>query len=189
MRRRPRRIPNADFLYSQAWLDLSKGPVVLTVPETKGRYYLLALLDAYTNVAGVDRQAHDRNGEAPVRDRRARASRAALPEGTSEVRSPTNLAWIFGRTAVEDKADLANAVKVQDQYKLGRGARARQKGAPAKGAPPAKAAAPAAAGDGKSPRDQVAAMNAATFFARVATLLAGQSAVQGRRGDPRRRSS
>ena len=43
--------PNADFLYSQAWLDLSKGPVVLTVPETKGRYYLLALLDGYTNVA------------------------------------------------------------------------------------------------------------------------------------------
>ena len=43
--------PNADFLYSQAWLDLSKGPVVLTIPDTKGRYYLLALLDAYTNVA------------------------------------------------------------------------------------------------------------------------------------------
>src|SRR4030095_2379210 len=33
---------NADFLYSQAWLDLSKGPIILTVPDTKGRYYLLA---------------------------------------------------------------------------------------------------------------------------------------------------
>ena len=70
-RRRPTsHAPNADFLYSQAWLDLSKGPVILTVPETKGRYYLLALLDAYTNVAGVDRQAHDRHGEALVRHRR-----------------------------------------------------------------------------------------------------------------------
>jgi hypothetical protein len=43
--------PNADFLYSQAWLDLSKGPVVLSVPDTKGRYYLIAMLDAWTNVA------------------------------------------------------------------------------------------------------------------------------------------
>ena len=43
--------PNADFLYSQAWLDLSKGPIVLSVPDTKGRYYLVAMLDAWTNVA------------------------------------------------------------------------------------------------------------------------------------------
>ncbi len=44
--------PNADFLYSQAWLDLSNGPVILSVPDTKARYYLIAILDAWTNVAG-----------------------------------------------------------------------------------------------------------------------------------------
>ena len=159
--------PNADFLYSQAWLDLSKGPVVLTVPETKGRYYLLALLDGYTNVAasiGKRTTGMDKRQFAIV----GPAFKGTLPEGTSEVKSPTNLAWIFGRTAVDDKGDVANAAKLQDQYKL---AGPGQKGAPAKGAPPAKAPAPAPAAAGKSPRDQVAAMNAATYFARVASLL------------------
>ena len=33
--------PNCDTYYSSAWLDLSQGPLVLTVPDTKGRYYLL----------------------------------------------------------------------------------------------------------------------------------------------------
>ena len=42
--------PNADFLYSQAWLDLSDGPVILTTPDTRGRYYLIAMLGAWTNV-------------------------------------------------------------------------------------------------------------------------------------------
>ena len=42
--------PNADFLYSRAWLDLSDGPVILTTPDTRGRYYLIAMLGAWTNV-------------------------------------------------------------------------------------------------------------------------------------------
>ena len=66
----------------------------------------------------------------------------------------------------------------------------RRRRAPAKGAPPAKArratAAPAAA-DGKSPRDQVAAMDAATFFARVAMLLPDNPPCEGRRGRSSRR--
>ena len=41
--------PNADTLYSTAWLDLSKGPIVLSYPNTNGRYFLFQLLDAYTN--------------------------------------------------------------------------------------------------------------------------------------------
>ena len=41
--------PNNDTLYSIAWLDLEKEPVVLHVPDTKGRYYVMQLLDAYTN--------------------------------------------------------------------------------------------------------------------------------------------
>ncbi len=42
--------PNADTLYSVAWLDVSKEPVVLHVPNTNGRYYLMPMLDAWTNV-------------------------------------------------------------------------------------------------------------------------------------------
>src|SRR5438067_1512760 len=41
---------NGDTLESQAWLDLSKEPVILSVPDTHGRYYLMQLHDAWTNV-------------------------------------------------------------------------------------------------------------------------------------------
>ena len=128
-------LPNADILYSQAWLDLSKGPVILTVPDTKGRYYLLALLDAIHERRGVDRQADDRHGEAPVRDRRA-GLQGTHARGDVRGRSPTDLAWIFGRTAVSDKADVANAIKIQDQYKLAGPARARP---PRRARPPPRA--------------------------------------------------
>ena len=41
--------PNADTLYSIAWLDLTSGPLVISIPATNGRFYVLQFLDAYTN--------------------------------------------------------------------------------------------------------------------------------------------
>ncbi|WIA34567.1 hypothetical protein OEZ86_012888 [Tetradesmus obliquus] len=44
--------PNSDTLYTSAWLDLTAGPQVLSAPNTNGRYYVMELLDFYTNVIG-----------------------------------------------------------------------------------------------------------------------------------------
>lgn len=161
--------PNADFLYSQAWLDLSKGPVVVSIPDTKGRYYLIAMLDAWTNVAASigKRTTGTDKGEFAIVGPRWKGS---LPGGVSEVKSPTELAWLFGRMRLNDNAEQAAVAKLQDQIKL------RLLSAPRK-RPAKESAATAASGravDTKTPpRDQVAKMSAAAFYTRVAMLLPG----------------
>src|SRR5271170_384511 len=42
--------PNADTLYSLAWLDISKEPYIFTIPIAEDRYYLMPMLDGWTNV-------------------------------------------------------------------------------------------------------------------------------------------
>jgi hypothetical protein len=42
--------PNVDTLYSSAWLDLTAGPIILSVPEMGDRFYVVSIMDAYTNV-------------------------------------------------------------------------------------------------------------------------------------------
>ena len=52
-RRRPdarvRTSVGASTLNTSAWLDLAGGPVVLSVPETHGRYYVMSIIDMWTN--------------------------------------------------------------------------------------------------------------------------------------------
>ena len=81
--------PNNDTLYLVATLDVRQGPVVLHVPDTHDRYYVLQFVDAWTNnFAYIGRRAtgtaeaefllsdRDYEGDGPRRhDRRAGADR------------------------------------------------------------------------------------------------------------------
>ena len=98
--------PNADTLYSTAWLDLSNGPVMLSVPDTKGRYYLMPMLDAWTNVfqsPGKRTIGTEKREFAIVGPK----WKGEMPKNAEEIRAPTDMVWIIGRTQTNGKADFA----------------------------------------------------------------------------------
>lgn len=50
------RVPNVDTLYSSAWVDLTGGPVDLTLPDFGSRYFTLQLLDAFAGTTNLSRR-------------------------------------------------------------------------------------------------------------------------------------
>ena len=110
--------PNNDTNYSTAFLDLGEDAVVLNIPDTKGRYYVVPLMDACTNVfasfgkrnTGTQAQKYLITGPK---------WKGTVPAGLKQVKSPTDLVWIIGRIQVNSPEDQANFVsKIQDQFTL-----------------------------------------------------------------------
>jgi hypothetical protein len=106
--------PNNDTLYSSAWLDLSQEPLVLSVPDTAGRYYSMAFMDFYTNnFAYVGRRVTGtKAGDYVVVGPKWNG---ATPAGLAVIKSPTKSVWLLGKTLVDGEADLPNVHKIQDQ--------------------------------------------------------------------------
>jgi hypothetical protein len=109
--------PNADTLYSFAFLDLAKEPMVLSVPEMGNRYYLMEMLDAWTNVFASPGTRTTGRGKADFALVGPKWS-GSLPAGVQEIKCPTNLVWIIGRTQTNGQSDYAAVHAIQDQYKL-----------------------------------------------------------------------
>jgi len=158
--------PNADTLYSIAWLDLSKEPMVLSVPDTKGRYYLMPMLDAWTNVFASpgSRTSGTGKGDFAII---GPGFKGNLPAGLKKIESPTNLVWIIGRTQTNGKADYEAVHAIQKEYKL---TPLSAWGKPY--TPPGKVPVDAKVSK-EPPVKQVEEMSAQTFFSRFNALMKG----------------
>lgn len=108
---------NFDTLYSMAWVDVSQEPVILSLPDTQGRYYLAPLLDMWTDVFAVP-STRTTGGKAGNFALAAPGWQGQLPVGVELIHAPTPVLWLLGRTQTNGPADYANVHKIQDQFRL-----------------------------------------------------------------------
>ena len=108
---------NFDTLYSIAWLDLTKEPLVISAPDTAGRFYLLPMLDMWTDVFASPgwRTTGTKAGNFLVTPP---GWTGAIPDGFTRVSAPTPYVWIIGRTKTDGAADYDAVHKIQAGYKV-----------------------------------------------------------------------
>jgi hypothetical protein len=156
--------PNADTLYSSAWLDLAAEPIVLTVPDTRGRYYLVQLMDAWTNTFAVP-------GTRTTGNHAAHFAivgphwKGRLPAGITPLDSPTDMVWLLGRIQTNTATDYGFVHSLQDQFHL----------TPLSAWPKfSDPAAPRGIRDsaGRTPLAEMDKMDPADFFTRLCRLMA-----------------
>jgi len=106
--------PNNDTLYSMAWIDLTQGPVTLTVPATGDRYWSAALMDMYSNNNAVIGLRTTGGGGGRYRI----VGPGQTGSGPDVLRCETPHAWLLVRTLTDGGADLPATHAVQDGFRL-----------------------------------------------------------------------
>lgn len=110
--------PNADTLYTSAWVDVGNEPWVISIPDMKDRYFLFPMLDGWTNVfqvpgkrtTGTAAQTYAITGPG---------WKGTLPPGVKEYKAPTSIVWILGRIyCTGTPEDYAAVHALQDQCNL-----------------------------------------------------------------------
>jgi len=110
--------PNADTLYTTAFVDVGKEPWVLSIPDMKGRYALFPMLDGWTDVFEVPGK-RTTGTKAQTYAITGPGWKGTLPPGVREYKSPTSIVWILGRIYCTGTPEDYKAVhELQDQCKL-----------------------------------------------------------------------
>ena len=155
---------NFDTLYSIAWLDMTKEPLVVSVPDTAGRFYLLPMLDMWTDVFASPgwRTTGTQVGNYLVTPP---GYSGTVPAGMTRINAPTPFVWVIGRTKTDGPPDYDAVHKIQAGYKV---AALSEWGRPAKSA---EAKIDPSVDMKTPPKVQVDAMAAEKYFAYAAELL------------------
>src|SRR5262249_22325101 len=110
--------PNADTLYTTAWVDLGKEPWVMSIPDMKDRYFLMPMLDGWTNVFQVPGK-RTTGTKAKTYALTGPGWKGTLPAGVRELKSPTDMVWILGRIYCTGTPEDYKAVhEAQDAFTL-----------------------------------------------------------------------
>ena len=108
---------NHDTLYTVSWLDLSKGPEILHVPDMADRYHSIQFVDpwgyvfAYVGRRTTGTQTGDYLISGP-------GWKGAIPDGVTQIVSPNNSVLLLGRVLVESDSDLMTAYGLEKQIQL-----------------------------------------------------------------------
>jgi hypothetical protein len=109
---------NRDTLLTAGWLDLSKEPQVLHVPDFSGRYYSIQFTNPLynTNFAYVGTRATGTQaGDYLIT---GRGWNGQVPSGMTQIPSPNNSVLVVGRVFVENDTDVSTAYDLSKQIQL-----------------------------------------------------------------------
>jgi len=110
--------PNADTLYTTAFFDVGVEPWVLSIPDMKDRYYLMPMLDGWTDVFQVPGKRTTGTG-AQTYAITGPGWGGTLPAGVKQLKSPTSIVWLLGRIyCTGTPEDYAAVHALQDECKL-----------------------------------------------------------------------
>jgi len=157
--------PNADTLYTVVWLDVSKEPWVISIPDMKGRYALFPMLDGWTDVFQVPGKRTTGTGAQKFAVTGPGWS-GTLPAGVTEYKSPTGMVWLLGRIYCTGTPEDYKAVHtLQDQMSAVPLSFYGKAYTPTPGTPDSTI-------DSKTAvREQLNAMDGASYFKHFAELL------------------
>ena len=155
---------NFDTLYSIAWLDLTNEPMIISVPDTDGRFYILPLLDMWTDVfeslGWRTTGTHAGNFLITVP-----TWNGNLPADCTRINAPTPYVWVIGRTKTDGPSDYPEVNAIQAALKI---TPLSQWGKPPK---PAEAKIDPTLDMKTPPKTTVDTMSAGDFFTYAAELL------------------
>lgn len=110
--------PNADTLYTTAWIDVGKEPWILSIPDMADRYFLFPMLDGWTDVFQVPGKRTTGTG-AQTYAITGPGWKGTLPAGVTQYASPTAMVWILGRIyCTGTPEDYAAVHAAQDKVQL-----------------------------------------------------------------------
>jgi hypothetical protein len=156
--------PNFDTLYSSAFLDLTKEPMVVSAPDTGGRYYLLPMLDMWSDVFASPGWRTTGTDAANYLVTPPGWS-GTVPSAMTRISAPTPYVWIIGRTKTDGPQDYEAVHKIQAGYKI---TPLSEWGKPAK---PVEATLDPSVDMKTPPKIQVDSMPAGQYFAYACELL------------------